>query len=125
VLPERALLPLRPAWRGCDALRPAIGFGFRDSHRGTLRAPTDQPGRATIAIFAVGRVLLKKLLSSDMPIDMSINVSEIVSWAQKINDLLSIHTITIDKDSLISCVLRNIDDNNKVQVVTLSPQPPA
>jgi hypothetical protein len=70
---------------------------------------------------------LKKLLSSPTPIDMQINLPEIVSWAQRINDLLSIHTIAISSDRLIICVLRNIDNNNKVQVVTAlkgeAPQP--
>jgi hypothetical protein len=28
VLPERALLPLRPAWRGCDACDPLSGLAF-------------------------------------------------------------------------------------------------
>jgi hypothetical protein len=47
---------------------------------------------------------LKKLLSSDAPIDMTINLPEIVGWAQKINDLLSIHTIAIDGETLIVCI---------------------
>jgi hypothetical protein len=61
---------------------------------------------------------LKKLLSSSTPIDMTINLPEIVGWAQKINDLLSVHTIAISEETLIICVLRNADDNFKVQVAT-------
>ena len=71
---------------------------------------------------------LKKLLSSSTPIDMSINLPEIVGWAQRINDLLSVHTIAISSDHLIICILRNRNDNNKVQVATAvtgaAPQPP-
>ena len=41
---------------------------------------------------------LKKLLSSTTPIDMEINAPEIVRWAQKINDQLSVHSIAISED---------------------------
>lgn len=59
---------------------------------------------------------LKKLLSSETPIDITIHMPEIISWAQKINDLLSTHIIAINADKVILCTLRNIDDNNRVQV---------
>lgn len=59
---------------------------------------------------------LKKLLSSDTPIDMNINLPEIVGWAQRIHDQLAVHTIVISEQLLIICVLRNRYDNNRVQV---------
>jgi hypothetical protein len=69
---------------------------------------------------------LKKLLSSATPIDMSINLREIVGWAQKINDQLSFHTIVISQELLIICMLRNKHDNNNVQVANaVKGQPPS
>jgi hypothetical protein len=61
---------------------------------------------------------LKKLLESATPIDITINMPEIVGWAQKINDLLACHLIAINEDKVIICMLRNADDNFKVQVAT-------
>lgn len=61
---------------------------------------------------------LKRLLSSQTPLELTINLPEIVGWAQKINDLLSIHTIAIDENNLIICTLRNSGNNNRVQVAT-------
>jgi hypothetical protein len=68
----------------------------------------------------VHRGSLKKLLSMsvDVPLDVKINAPEILNWTQKINRLLSCHTIAIDSDSLIMCVLRNASDNYNVQVAT-------
>lgn len=68
---------------------------------------------------------LKKLLSSETPIDMHIDLPEIVGWAQRISDLLSLHVIAINADWLIYCVLRNRDDNGRVQVANLSSQKPS
>ena len=58
------------------------------------------------------------MLSSPTPIDMNINLPEIVGWAQKVNDLLSVHSIAISDDLILVCILRNVDDNNRVQVAT-------
>jgi len=55
----------------------------------------------------------------DTPIDVNVNIPEIISWAQKINDLLSVHTIPISEKEAIICVLRNMEDNNRVQVATV------
>lgn len=66
---------------------------------------------------------LKKLLSSETPIDVTINLPEIVKWAQRINDLLSSHVIAINSDRVILCILRNVDDNMRVQVVTAEKPP--
>lgn len=87
--------------------------------------PPPLPKEELLALYGkahkfLHRGSLKKILSSETPIDMRIDVPEIIGWAQKIDDLLSVHTIAIDKDTLISCVLRNVDDNNKVQVAILS-----
>jgi hypothetical protein len=62
---------------------------------------------------------LKKLLSSETPIDTTINMPEIVSWAQRINDLLSHHLIAINSERAIVCMLRNADDKLRVQVATV------
>lgn len=77
-----------------DGLLALYGYTHKHLHRGTL----------------------KKLLSSQQPLDLAINVPEIVAWAQKINDLLSIHSISINEKRVFMCVLRNADDNNKVNV---------
>lgn len=54
----------------------------------------------------------------DTPIDMNVNIPEIIAWAQKLNDLLSTHTIAINEKEAIICTLRNMDNNNRVQVAT-------
>lgn len=64
------------------------------------------------------RGTLKKILSMDTPIDMNVNIPEIIAWAQKLNDLLSTHTIAINEKEAIVCTLRNMDNNNRVQVAT-------
>ncbi len=61
---------------------------------------------------------LRKLLSSDATIDMKIDLPEIVGWAQRIHDHLAVHTIAINADFVIICILRNKSDNGKVQVAT-------
>jgi hypothetical protein len=58
---------------------------------------------------------VSKLLNSDTPIETYTDFPEIISWAQKINDLLSLHVIVKNKDKLIFCMLRNAENNNKVQ----------
>lgn len=61
---------------------------------------------------------LKKLLSTDTPLDMTINVPEIVGSAQKMSNLLGHHVIPISEELIILCMLVNTDNNNKVQVIT-------
>ncbi|MHB1204443.1 MAG: hypothetical protein ACYCZX_02660 [Rhodospirillaceae bacterium] len=58
---------------------------------------------------------VRKILNSAAPIDTKLNSPEIISWAQKINDQLSSHIIAISDVKLMFCVLRNKNDNNKVQ----------
>jgi hypothetical protein len=66
----------------------------------------------------VHRGSLKKMLSMDIPIDVRVNIPEIISYAQKINDLLSFHAIAINENHIMICMLRNAEDNQKVQVAT-------
>jgi hypothetical protein len=60
---------------------------------------------------------LKKLLSAATPLDMTINVPEIVADVQKVSNLLSHHVIAITEDKIIICMLANAENNNRVQVV--------
>lgn len=62
---------------------------------------------------------VRKLLNSATPIEVYTNFPEIISWAQKINDQLSFHIIAISEEKLIFCMLRNVDNKNKVQVGTM------
>lgn len=85
--------------------------------------PSPLPKEELLKLYAnthkyLHRGSLKKLLSMDTPIDITINLPEIVTWAQKINDLLSTHVIAINAQKIILCTLRNKDDNDKVQVAT-------
>ena len=58
------------------------------------------------------------MLSMDTPIDVNVNIPEIIAHAQKLNDLLSHHIIAVNESHILICMLRNADDNNKVQVAT-------
>lgn len=85
--------------------------------------PSPLPKEDLLALYGathkfVHRGTLKRLLSADIPIDLKVNIPEIISWAQKINDLLSSHLIAVNEDHVILCLLRNADDGNKVQVAT-------
>ena len=85
--------------------------------------PSPLPKEELLALYAkthryVHRGSLKKMLSMDTPIDMHVDIPEIIRYAQKINDLLSCHLIAIDDKNLIICMLRNANDNSRVQVAT-------
>jgi hypothetical protein len=85
--------------------------------------PSPLPKEELLSLYAkthryLHRGSLKRMLSMDVPIDTKVNIPEIIAWAQKINDLLSTHTIPISEKEAIICVLRNMDNNNKVQVAT-------
>jgi len=60
---------------------------------------------------------VKKLRNSETPLDLSANVQELIAWAQKINDQLDHHMMAINEDELFICMLRNKDNNFRVQVV--------
>jgi len=95
----------------------------RKNHQLTGINPSPLPKEGLLTIYAkthkhLHRGNLKKLLSSDAPLDMSINVPEIVEQAQKVSNLLGHHVIAISEKLILLCQLVNIDNNNKVQVVT-------
>jgi hypothetical protein len=71
----------------------------------------------------VHRGSLKKMFSMDVPIDVRVNIPEIISYAQKINDLLSFHAIAINENHIMICMLRNAEDNQKVQVAAAERPP--
>ena len=58
---------------------------------------------------------LKKLLSSAAPLDLTIDVPEIIGDVQKISNLLSHHVIAISEDKIIICMLANAENNNRVR----------
>jgi hypothetical protein len=66
---------------------------------------------------------VNKLLNSETPIEIHTNFPEIINWAQKITDLLSLHVIVIDQDKLMFCMLRNAENNNKVQAGFMGRKP--
>jgi hypothetical protein len=95
----------------------------------TLLHPSPLPKTELLKLYAqthkhLHRGSLKKLISSDSSIEMTVDMPEIIRWAQKIHDLLAIHTIVISSDYLISCILRNAADNDRVQVAILTKTPP-
>jgi hypothetical protein len=115
------LTKLRPHFYPFACKQTRTRKGERHHFHLEVLNPQPLPKEQLLALYGkthqyLHRGNLKKLLSSPTPIDMEINLPEIVGWAQKINDLLSVHTIAISADLLILCVLRNADNNNKVQV---------
>lgn len=112
------------------ATQSGIGFELE------VVEPSPLPKEQLLALYGlthryVHRGSLKKLLSMETPIDVRVNILDIIAWAQKINNLLSNHAIAINEDQLILCILRNADDNLKVQVATAErphmwtpPEPP-
>jgi len=106
------------------AVRQELHFGPPQSF--TLHGidPSPLPKEHLLSLYGkthrhLHRCTLKKMLSMDTPIDTKVNIPEIISWAQKLNDLLSTHTIAINEREAIICTLRNMDNNNKVQVATV------
>lgn len=90
-------------------------------HHLTIIHPSPLPKQDLLKLYAythrhVHRGSLKNLLSSDAPIDVNVNMPEIVDWAQRIHDLLANHVISIDSHKVWLCMLRNADENNRVQV---------
>ena len=87
---------IKPSPLPKDALLSFYGKTHRHLHRGTL----------------------KKMLSMDVPLEMKLDAPEIIQWAQKFQDLLSIHVISIRTGRVMLCKLRDPGNENKVQVVT-------
>ena len=75
----------------------------------------------------VHRGNVEKLLKSATPIDTDPDFPRIISWAQRINDQLGHHSMNVSSggQKLLSCILRNRDDNNKVQTAFMEPQSPS
>lgn len=91
--------------------------------------PSPLPKEELIGLYGkshryVHRGSLKKMLSMDTPIDINVNIPEIIQWAQKINDLLSFHAIAINENEVMICMLRNADNDHKVQVATAETSTP-
>ncbi len=92
------LQPMEPSPLAKKELLDLYGKTHRHLHRGSLKA----------------------ILSMDVnePWDTKVDAPEISKWAQRINDLLSVHMIPISDKLMIITILRNADDNHKVQVAT-------
>lgn len=92
---HHALEGVNPSPLSKDALLQMYGATHKHLHRGSL----------------------KKLLSASAPLDLTINVPEIISQVQKIADLLSHHLIALNEKELIICLLSQTNGGG-VQVVT-------
>ena len=70
---------------------------------------------------------VEKLIKSATPIDMDTKFAEIISWAQKIHDQLAVHLVPVSRngEKLMFCILRNKDDNEKVQTGFMAAIPPS
>lgn len=95
--------------------------GFREGEMEGINPPPF-PKDALLKLYGechakTHRGNVEKLLKSATPIDLDTKFPEIISWAQKITDQLSVHIVPISAsgDRLMFCILRNMDDNNKVQ----------
>jgi hypothetical protein len=103
--------------------QPATFTSGKAGYELTILDPSPLPKDEFLRLYGAShrhlhRGSLKGLLSMDIntPLDIKINAPEIVKWTQKLNDLLSSHVIAISEERLITCILRNAKDNNKVQV---------
>jgi hypothetical protein len=65
---------------------------------------------------------LKKLLSAKTPVRT--NFPDLLAFGQKIWNLLGHHVISRLSGSPLICVLKNLDNNNRVEVSLLRPGPP-
>jgi hypothetical protein len=83
-----------------DALIKMYGAAHKHLHRGSLR----------------------KLLSASAPLDLTINVPEIVSQAQKISDLLGHHLMALNERELIICLLAPASGSGTQVVTALRPE---
>lgn len=62
----------------------------------------------------------KRILSVNSPIQ--VNFPEIITWHNKIEVLLRVHLMPLfESNTLFICILRNIDDAERVQVVLAEP----
>jgi hypothetical protein len=98
-----------------------IGGGLRHHNLHGVD-PSPLPKEELIAMYGkthkhLHRGSLKKLISAATPLDLTINVPEIIGQAQKMSDLLAHHLIAINERQIIICLLKNPMNNNKVQVI--------
>jgi len=99
-----------------------VDGGPKRNHNLEAIEPSPLPKEDLLSIYAkthkyLHRGSLKKLLSADAILDMTINVPEIISYIQKMADLLSHHAIPINENKVMLCLLMNPDNNNLVQVI--------
>jgi hypothetical protein len=85
--------------------------------------PSPFPKEALIAMYGathkhLHRGSLRKLLSASAPLDLTINVPEIISQVQKMSDLLSHHLIALNERELLVCLLISPAAQGGCQVVT-------
>jgi hypothetical protein len=85
--------------------------------------PSPLPKEALLKMYGsahkhLHRGSLKKLLRASAPLDLTINVPEIIAQIQKICDLLSHHIIALNERELIICLLISPAANGGCQVVT-------
>jgi hypothetical protein len=97
--------------------------GNRQNHNLQGVNPSPLPKEDLITLYGkthkhLHRGSLKRLLSSSTPLDMTINMPEIIAHVQKISDLLAHHIIALSEHELIICLLLNPKDNNRVQIAT-------
>jgi hypothetical protein len=83
--------------------------------------PSPLPKEDLLVVYAkthkhLHRGSLKKLLSAATPLDLTINVPEIISQVQKMSDLLNHHIIAINESQVIICMLKNAENFSRVQV---------
>lgn len=101
--------------------------GGRQHHQIERVEPPPMTKEELLALYGrthkhLHRGSLKKLLSAATPLDMTINMPEILNPAQKICDLLSHHYIFLSEKQMIGCLLASAQQNNAVQVLTLDVQ---
>jgi hypothetical protein len=123
----KALEKLRPHFYPIPVIQtttPIPGTENKHHHLQEID-PQPFPKEALLGLYGdthryLHRGNVTKLLNSDTPIEPFSNFQDVNSWAQKINDQLQNHLIFINEKEVIACVLRNRDDNMRVQVVTAS-----
>jgi hypothetical protein len=92
---NHALEAVNPAPLPKEALLKMYGAAHKHLHRGSL----------------------KKLLDAKAPLDLTINVPEIIAQVQKISDLLSHHMIALNDRELIICLLASPVVQGRCQVI--------
>jgi hypothetical protein len=85
--------------------------------------PSPLPKEALLKMYGTAhkhlhRGSLKKLLDASAPLDLTINVPEIIAQVQKITDLLSHHMIALNERELMICLIASPVAQGRCQVVT-------